>query len=152
MISLESKTTCANTKEKKQFKVPHTLVIVTAILVLVAIATWLIPAGNYERVVNELGNTVVVNDSFSYVESTPQGLFKLLQAPINGIVGAAEIIAFLFIVSGSIAIITKTRAIDAGITSGVKSFLFRRGRFWNDGRSNSVYRDVNSFMFGIRIR
>lgn len=89
---------------------------------LVAIATWLIPAGNYERVVNELGNTVVVNDSFSYVESTPQGLFKLLQAPINGIVGAAEIIAFLFIVSGSIAIITKTRAIDAGITNAVKSF------------------------------
>lgn len=89
---------------------------------LVAIATWLIPAGNYERVVNELGNTVVVNDSFSYVESTPQGLFKLLQAPINGIVGAAEIIAFLFIVSGSIAIITKTHAIDAGITNAVKSF------------------------------
>ena len=36
--------------------------------------------------------------------------------------GAAEIIAFLFIVSGSIAIITKTRAIDAGITNAVKSF------------------------------
>ena len=122
MISLENKTTCASVKEKKQFKVPHTLVIVTAILVLVAIATWIIPAGTYERVVNDLGNTVVVNDSFSYVESTPQGLFSLLQAPIHGIVGAAEIIAFLFIVSGSIAIITKTRAIDAGITNAVKSF------------------------------
>ena len=109
-------------ERKKQFKVPHTLVIVTAILVLVAIATWIIPAGTYERVVNDLGNTVVVNDSFSYVESTPQGLFSLLQAPIHGIVGAAEIIAFLFIVSGSIAIITKTRAIDAGITNAVKSF------------------------------
>ncbi len=122
MISLENKATCASEKEKKQFKVPHTLVIVTAILVLVAIATWFIPAGTYERVVNDLGKTVVVNDSFSYVESTPQGLFSLLQAPIHGIIGAAEIIAFLFIVSGSIAIITKTRAIDAGITNAVKSF------------------------------
>ena len=31
MISLENKTTYASVKEKKQFKVPHTLVIVTAI-------------------------------------------------------------------------------------------------------------------------
>ncbi|MDE5976879.1 MAG: YfcC family protein [Turicibacter sp.] len=106
----------------KEFKVPHTLVIVTFILLLVALATWILPAGMYERFVNEAGRTVVVDGSFTYVDSTAQGLFSVLQAPIHGIVDAAEIIAFLFIVSGSIAIITKTRAIDAGITNAVKSF------------------------------
>ncbi len=108
-----------------EFKVPHTLVIVTFILVLVAVATWLLPAGTYERIVNEAGKTVVVDGSFTYVDQTPQGLFSVLQAPIHGIQAAAEIIAFLFIVSGSIAIITKTRAIDAGITNAVKSFKGR---------------------------
>ena len=109
-------------EETKEFKVPHTLVIVTFILVIVALATWILPAGTYERIVNDAGKTVVVDGSFAYVDQTPQGLFSVLQAPINGIVGAAEIIAFLFVVSGSIAIITKTRAIDAGITNAVKSF------------------------------
>ena len=109
-------------EETKEFKVPHTLVIVTFILVIVALATWILPAGTYERIVNDAGKTVVVDGSFAYVDQTPQGLFSVLQAPIHGIVGAAEIIAFLFVVSGSIAIITKTRAIDAGITNAVKSF------------------------------
>ena len=107
-------------EETKEFKVPHTLVIVTFILVIVALATWILPAGTYERIVNDAGKTVVVDGSFAYVDQTPQGLFSVLQAPIHGIVGAAEIIAFLFVVSGSIAIITKTRAIDAGITNAVK--------------------------------
>ena len=106
----------------KEFKVPHTLVIISFILVIVAVATWILPAGAYERVVNDAGRTVVVDGSFSYVDQTPQGIFSLLQAPLEGIMGASEIIAFLFVVSGAIAIITKTRAIDAGITNAVKSF------------------------------
>ncbi len=105
----------------KEFKVPHTLVIISFILVIVAVATWILPAGAYERVVNDAGRTVVVDGSFSYVDQTPQGIFSLLQAPLEGIMGASEIIAFLFVVSGAIAIITKTRAIDAGITNAVKS-------------------------------
>ena len=114
-------------EETKEFKVPHTLVIVTFILVIVALATWILPAGTYERIVNDAGKTVVVDGSFAYVDQTPQGLFSVLQAPIHGIVGAAEIIAFLFVVSGSIAIITKKtikpiEVVDAGITNAVKSF------------------------------
>ena len=46
---------------KKEFKVPHTLVIISFILVIVAVATWILPAGMYERVVNDLGRTVVVD-------------------------------------------------------------------------------------------
>lgn len=106
----------------KEFKVPHTLVIISFILVIVAVATWVLPAGTYERIINEAGRTVVVDGSFAYIDPTPQGVFRLLQAPLEGIMGASEIVAFLFVVSGAIAIITKTRAIDAGITNAVKSF------------------------------
>ena len=121
MLSLKR----AKTHEKegtKEFKVPHTLVIISFILAIVAVATWVLPAGAYDRIVNDAGRTVVVDGSFSYVEQTPQGIFSLLQAPLEGMMGASEIIAFLFVVSGSIAIITKTRAIDAGMTNAVKSF------------------------------
>lgn len=115
----------SNAKERgarREFKVPHTLVIITFIMIIVAVATWVLPGGAYERIVNEAGKTVVVDGSFSYIGQHPQGLFKVLQAPIQGIIGGAEIIAFLFIVSGAIAIISKTRAIDSGIIRAVEVF------------------------------
>ena len=121
MLSLR-KTKVQQSEERREFKVPHTLVIISFILAIMAVATWVFPAGSYDRVVNDLGRTVVVDGSFKYIEQSPQGLFALLQAPLEGIMAASEIIAFLFIVSGAIAIITKTRAIDAGITTAVKSF------------------------------
>ena len=121
MLSLR-KTKVQQSEERREFKVPHTLVIISFILAIVAVATWFFPAGSYDRVVNDLGRTVVVDGSFQYIEQSPQGLFALLQAPLEGIMATSEIIAFLFIVSGAIAIITKTRAIDAGITNAVKSF------------------------------
>lgn len=104
------------------FKVPHTLVIISAIILLVAVATYLVPGGAYEKIVNEAGKTVVVDGSFKYVESKPQGVFYVLQAPIQGIIEGAEIIAFLFIVGGAFNIITKTKAIDFGIMRIVNVF------------------------------
>lgn len=109
-------------KRGRGFKVPHTLVIISAIILLVAVATYLVPGGAYEKIVNEAGKTVVVDGSFKYVESKPQGVFDVLQAPIQGIIEGAEIIAFLFIVGGAFNIITKTKAIDFGIMRIVNVF------------------------------
>ncbi len=112
--------------KKKSFwskiKVPHTLVIITMIMILVAIATYFVPGGAYEKMVNEAGKTVVVEGSFHYIESNPQGITQLLQAPIQGLVASAEIIAFLFIVGGAFNLITRTKAIDFGIIRIVKAF------------------------------
>ena len=104
------------------FKVPHTLSLIVMIMIFVAIATYFVPAGAYEKVVNEAGRTVVVEGSFKYVESNPQGIFQLLKAPIEGIVGGAETIAFLFLIGGTFSLISKTKAIDFGILRIVKLF------------------------------
>lgn len=112
----------AKKKFSEGFKVPHTLVIISTIILLVAVATYLIPGGAYEEIVNEAGKTVVVDGSFKYVESKPQGVFDVLQAPIQGIIEGAEIIAFLFIVGGAFNIITRTKAIDFGIVRIVNVF------------------------------
>ena len=104
------------------FKVPHTLVIISAIVLLVSIATYIVPGGAYEKVVNEAGKTVVVDGSFKYIESQPQSLFEILQTPIQGIVESGEIIAFLLIVGGAFNIISRTKAIDFGIVNIVNVF------------------------------
>ena len=110
-------------KSKKQkMQMPHTLVIIAVIIAIVAVATYIIPGGAYETTVNESGKTVVVNGTFKYIQSQPQNIFKVLQAPIQGIVEGAEIIAFLFIVGGAFSIISKTKAIDFGILRIVEIF------------------------------
>ena len=57
--------------EKKKFQVPHSMAIIVAAMILASILTYLIPGGNFERVVNDAGKTVVVPGSFTYVEQTP---------------------------------------------------------------------------------
>ena len=110
-------------KSKKQkMQMPHTLVIIAVIIAIVAVATYIIPGGAYETTVNESGKTVVVNGTFKYIQSQPQNIFKVFQAPIQGIVEGAEIIAFLFIVGGAFSVISKTKAIDFGILRIVEIF------------------------------
>lgn len=111
-----------DSSKKQKMQMPHTLVIITVIIALVTIATYIIPGGAYDTVVNESGKTVVVNGTFKYIESQPQNIFKVLQAPIQGIVEGAEIIAFLFIVGGAFSVISKTQAIDFGILKIVQKF------------------------------
>lgn len=111
-----------DSSKKQKMQMPHTLVIITVIIALVTIATYIIPGGAYDTVVNESGKTVVVNGTFKYIESQPQNIFKVLQAPIQGIVEGAEIIAFLFIVGGAFSVISKTQAIDFGILKIVEKF------------------------------
>ena len=106
-------------------KVPHTLVIIFSIIILMAIATYIVPGGSYDRViadVNGQSKTVVLNGSFHYVENEAQGLFSVMQAPISGLEQSAEIIAFLFIVCGAFSLITRTKAIDSAIAKVVSIF------------------------------
>ncbi len=108
----------------KNIKVPHTLVIIFSIILIMAIATYLVPGGAYERAIVD-DKTVVVNNSFQFVQNQAQGLFSVMQAPVKGLEASAEIIAFLFIVGGAFNLISKTRAIDSGIAFVVNRFKGR---------------------------
>jgi uncharacterized ion transporter superfamily protein YfcC len=95
---------------------PNTFVLLFAILMLIALATWFAPGGKYEtHLVN--GKQLVDPDTFHYVASAPQGLVALMKAPIKGFVEAAQIIGFVLIVGGAFAVVQKTEAIDTAIRS-----------------------------------
>ena len=56
-------------------KVPHTYVIIFALIVLCSILTWIIPGGEFEREmisVNGVEREIIKSDSFSYIESNFQ--------------------------------------------------------------------------------
>ncbi len=93
-------------------KFPHVLTILTAIMVLFTVLTWVVPAGRYERQTVE-HREVVLPGTYERVEQAGQGLMAFLTAPCQGIVAAAEIIAFVFIVAGAFGIVSKTGAIES---------------------------------------
>jgi len=100
-------------------KSPDALVIISLVLILFTILTWIIPAGEYAREVVG-GRTVVMAGTYETVAASPQGLGDLLVSPIKGFVGAAHIIAFVILVGGAFSILTATGALDAGLGSVLK--------------------------------
>lgn len=92
----------------------NTLFMIFAMVAAVAVLTWIIPGGEYQR--HEVdGKTLVIANSFTRVDSQPQGLMDLLTAPLKGFMEAAKIIAFCFIIGGIFTIIQNTGAITAGV-------------------------------------
>lgn len=102
---------------KKKSKVPHTYVILFSVIIIMAILTYIIPAGEYDRVKDPAtGRTVVDPASFHAVEQNPTTPFDLVQAVPKGMNAAAGIIFFIFIIGGAFQIIAATGAIEAGIS------------------------------------
>ena len=67
-------------------KFPTAFTILFGLIVVVAALTWIIPAGQYERAMNEtLGKEAPVPGTYAQVEPNPQGLGAVLMAPIAGL-------------------------------------------------------------------
>ncbi|MUK90192.1 putative basic amino acid antiporter YfcC [Ornithinibacillus sp. L9] len=105
------------TQEKKKFEFPHGFVILFSFIVLVAILTYFIPAGEYERTTTEDGREVVVDGTYQTVESNPAGFFDIFQSIHIGMVDAAGIIFFIFIVGGAFGILRATNTLEGAFGS-----------------------------------
>jgi uncharacterized ion transporter superfamily protein YfcC len=109
---------------KSRFSFPTAFTILFALILFVAALTWIIPAGEYDRVLNEeLGEETPVPGTYQEVESNPQRLLRsVLMAPIAGMYDpidggarAIDVALFVLMIGGFLAIVTRTGAIDAGI-------------------------------------
>lgn len=88
--------------------------MIFSVVTLAAVATWLLPGGEYAREIKN-GKTLVVPNSFTYISSQPQGIGALLISPIKGFIQAANIIVFLFVIGGAFMIIQKTGAVTVSV-------------------------------------
>ncbi|MBQ8562461.1 MAG: YfcC family protein [Firmicutes bacterium] len=109
-------------KKKKEKKELNPIVIVVAVILLAAICTYILPAGQFERVVDETtGAEMVVPGSYVEIEKSPITLMGLLTSITLGMQGAGSIVFFLLIVGGVFGIVQETGAIHAGIGNLVKT-------------------------------
>ena len=117
--------------EKKRFSLPSAYTILFALIVVTALATWIVPAGRYA--LDPEGSPIP--GSYQEVDSSPSRIVvDSLKAPINGLYGiedpatgnvdvynegslfgAIDVALFILVIGGFIAITMKTGAIQAGI-------------------------------------
>src|SRR5215217_423433 len=121
--------------KKKRFTLPSAYTILFALILLAAIATWVIPAGTYK--VNKAGEPVP--GSYHEVAANPQRiLIDSVEAPLNGLFGieddkgninyynsgtlfgAIDVALFIIVIGGFLGITMKTGAIQAGIARLVR--------------------------------
>ncbi|OQX78847.1 MAG: short-chain fatty acid transporter, partial [Bacteroidetes bacterium 4484_276] len=106
----------------KKTKIPHTYVIVFAIIVFSAVLTWVLPGGEFERhtvMVGETEREIIKSESFSYIQNQPQ-TWEVFSALFDGFVDKADIIAFILLIGGAFWVMNNSRAIDVGIYSFLK--------------------------------
>jgi uncharacterized ion transporter superfamily protein YfcC len=124
-------TPAAQPEKRGGFSLPSAYTILFALIVLVAIATWIIPAGEYE--LDENGQPIP--GTYSEVEPNPQRIIvDSLLAPINGLYGiesaedgsisfynsgelfgAIDVALFVLVIGGFLGVTMKTGAIQGAI-------------------------------------
>lgn len=104
-----------NKKEKWYYRLEPVGIVFIIILVL-AILSYVLPAGTYDRYVDEVtGRTLVDAASYHTVDRNPTTLLELFSSISLGMQSAADIIFFVLIVGGAFKIVTETGAIETGI-------------------------------------
>ncbi|MFW5678010.1 MAG: YfcC family protein, partial [Acetivibrio ethanolgignens] len=118
------------TKKRKKFELPHVYTIAFILIIVFGILTWIIPSGQFERTTIETAageREVAVAGTYQQVDKVDsegndlrQGIMEILMAPTRGIQAASDVVAFVLLIGGTFAIITKTNALNAGMNRLIK--------------------------------
>ena len=102
--------------EKSKFRMPTAYTILFLLIILVAIATWLIPAGTYDYV-----DGVPVAGTYHAAPASPQGVGAVLKAAFSGFYDAVDVCVFILMVGGFLGVVMKTGAVDAGVSAVIRA-------------------------------
>ena len=116
-----------NPEDDLSSRFPTAYSILFLLIILVAGLTWIIPAGQYERVMNdEIGREVAMPGTYEVVEASPQGIVEILMAPTAGFydpdsyaANAIDVALFVLFLGGFLGVVNATGAIDTGIRSAM---------------------------------
>ncbi len=112
----------------RRLRVPHTLVLLLAMIVAAWIATWLVPQGEFARTASGHGHQSVVPGSYAPLpEPVRLAPWTIVTAVPRGLVASADIIFFVFIIGGVLGIVRRTGTIDALLGLVLRRFGHRPG-------------------------
>ena len=106
-----------------KLKVPHTLVLLFSMMVFALLLTYILPQGSFETMENEHGRNVVVPNSY---QENPEKSFlsawSLFTVLPRAFADSQDIIFFIFIIGGALAVVKSTGTIDAFLGKMLEKF------------------------------
>ncbi len=97
------------------------ILIIAIILVIVAVLTYIIPAGSFDRVPNEKTGYDTLNvESFHFIDGKPVGFLTFFKSLTVGMQAAAPIIFFLLIIGGLFQVVESTGALKQALANMVR--------------------------------
>lgn len=121
--------------KRPRLKVPHVFVLLTGVIFVCSLLTYVVPSGSYDRETRPVEGkerTLLVPGTYKHIDkhisvrsvvlgeevegkATPVGLHGFLTAIPRGMEAAADIIFFIFIIGGVFGIFQRTGVITAAI-------------------------------------
>tara|TARA_R110000868_G_scaffold256266_1_gene512971 strand:+ start:807 stop:2258 length:1452 start_codon:yes stop_codon:yes gene_type:complete len=106
---------------------PTAYSILFVLIILMALLTWILPAGQFDKEMNEaVGREVAVAGTYHGVDPNPQGFLEVMMAPGAGFydpdsyaANAIDVALFVLFLGGFLGVVNATGAIDTGIRSAM---------------------------------
>lgn len=106
---------------------PTAYSILFLLIIFVAALTWIVPAGKYDRAMNEeVGREIAVAGTYAEVDPNPQGFWDVLLAPVAGFydpesyaANAIDVALFVLFLGGFLGVVNATGSIDTGIKTAM---------------------------------
>ncbi|WP_019153534.1 YfcC family protein [Robertmurraya massiliosenegalensis] len=104
---------------------PDTYVVLFLLMIVCAIATYVIPAGEFERIEKD-GITIVDPESYQQVEKTPVGIADVFLSYPLGMIDTANIIILILFIGGAFRVMEASGAVNAGIMALINKLENRK--------------------------
>ena len=106
---------------------PTAYSILFLLIIFVAALSWIVPAGKYDRAMNEeVGREIAVAGTYAEVDPNPQGFWDVLLAPVAGFydpesyaANAIDVALFVLFLGGFLGVVNATGSIDTGIKTAM---------------------------------
>ncbi|WP_281657846.1 YfcC family protein [Halobacillus sp. Cin3] len=126
-MSVPAEKTEMQHEKKRRWEMPDTYVILFAVLLAAAIATYFVPAGTFERETVD-GVERVVPGTFSGADGSPAGFMDIFMALQEGMIQSAGMIFLVLFAGGAFEVVERSGAVKGGILRAVH--LTRGKEFW----------------------
>ncbi|GEK59169.1 YfcC family protein [Marinococcus halophilus] len=109
-------------EKSSRFHMPHVYVILFMFTAWAAVATYIIPAGTFEEIPGPEGRTTIDPESYQQIASDPIGIVDFMLAVPNGLVAAAEVVFFTFVIGGMFMVLRRTGIIEIAVDRLTRKF------------------------------
>ena len=111
---------------ESRLRLPHPLALLTGCVLLAAAASYVLPAGEFERRDDPVtGRTLVVPGTYEAVDPNPVNLFEAMVALPRGMADAGSVIFLVFLIGGAFTVVDETGTLRRAIPSLIRAL---RGR------------------------